>query len=158
MISKARNAFKAGNHTCNLHVDGFVIGKRRVTLSETRARACVCVCVCKIGPISARTLSFRHQTCRKIFSHSNFSIPSLWTAFCVPLSFVFFTKNNNLECRDVLKTVTVTTINCKQQQPLTSVIQWYSARLRSWRSEFKPHTSSPHFFNTLLFAINNVYF
>ena len=64
-------------------------------------------CVCKIWPISVRTLSFRHQTSRKFFSHSNFPTPYLWTAFCVPLSFVFFTKNNNLECRDVLKTVTV---------------------------------------------------
>ena len=34
------------------------------------------------------------------FSHSNFPIPYLWTAFCVPLSFVFFTKNNNLELID----------------------------------------------------------
>ena len=117
---------------------------------------CVCVCVCKIWPISARTLSFRHRTSRKFFSHSKFPIPYLWTAFCVPLSFVFFTKNNNLEI------VTVTTqdrpLNCKQQQPLPSVVQWYSAQLRSWRSEFKPHTSSPNCFNTLLFAINNVYF
>ena len=54
--------------------------------------ACVCVCVCKIGPISARTLSFRHETSRKLFSHSNFPIPYLWTAFCVPLSFVFYEK------------------------------------------------------------------
>ena len=61
------------------------------------ARVCVCVCVCvcvlcKIGPISARTLSFRHQTSRKFFSHTNFPIPYLWTAFCVPLSFVFLRK------------------------------------------------------------------
>ena len=63
------------------------------------------MCVCKIGPISDRTPSFRHQTSRKFFSHSDFPIPYLWTAFCIPLSFVF-TKNNNLECRDVLKTVT----------------------------------------------------
>ena len=39
-----------------------------------------------------RTLSFRHQTSRKFFSHSNFPIPYLWTAFCVPLSFVFYEK------------------------------------------------------------------
>ena len=57
-----------------------------------RRRACVCVCVCKIGPISARTLSFRHQTSLKFFSHSNFPITYLWTAFCVPLSFVFYEK------------------------------------------------------------------
>ena len=52
----------------------------------------MCVCVCKIGQISARTLSFRHQTSRNFFSHSNFPIPYLWTAFCVPLSFVFLRK------------------------------------------------------------------
>ena len=50
------------------------------------------VCVCKIGPIPARTLSFRHQTSRKFFSHSNFPIPYLWTAFCIPLSSVFYEK------------------------------------------------------------------
>ena len=60
--------------------------------STTNLAVCVCVCVCKIGPISARTLSFRHQTSRKCFSHSNFPIPYLWTAFCVPLSFVFYEK------------------------------------------------------------------
>ena len=49
-------------------------------------------CVCNIWPISARTPSFRHQTSRKFFSHSNFPIPYLWTAFCVPLSFVFYEK------------------------------------------------------------------
>ena len=49
-------------------------------------------CVCTIWPISARTTSFRHQTSRKFFSHSNFPIPYLWTAFCVPLSFVFYEK------------------------------------------------------------------
>ena len=60
----------------------------------TKIAACVCVCVCKIWPISARTLSFRHQTSRKFFSHSNFPICYLWaTAFCVcPLCFT--TKNH----------------------------------------------------------------
>ena len=62
------------------------------TIGDARARARVCVCVCKIGPISARTLSFLHQTSRTFFSHSNFPIPYLWTAFCVPLSFVFLRK------------------------------------------------------------------
>ena len=57
-----------------------------------RRRVCVCVCVCTIWPISARTISFRHQTSRKFFSHSNFPMPYLWTAFCVPLSFVFYEK------------------------------------------------------------------
>ena len=55
-------------------------------------RSRVCVCVCKIGPISARTLSFQHQTSRNFFSHNNFPIPYLWTAFCVPLSFIFLRK------------------------------------------------------------------
>ena len=45
-------------------------------------RSRVCVCVCKIGPISARTLSFRHQMSRKFFSHSNFPIPYLRMPRC----------------------------------------------------------------------------
>ena len=63
-------------------------------ISTTNLDARVCVCVCKIWPISARrpTLSFRHKTSRNFFSHSNFPIPYLWTAFCVPLSFVFLRK------------------------------------------------------------------
>ena len=69
-----------------------------------RARACVCVC--KIGQISARTLSFRHQTSRKKISHCNFPIPTFGPLFSFHCP-LFFTKNNNLECRDVLKTVTV---------------------------------------------------
>ena len=67
------------------------------------ACVCVCVCVCKIGPISACTLSFRHQTSRKFFSHvATFPSPTFGPlfAFHCPL---FFTKNNNLQCRDVLK-------------------------------------------------------
>ena len=68
-----------------------------ILLRLPRVSVCLCVCVCKILPISAHTLSFRHQTSRNFFPHSNFPIPYLWTAFCVPLSFVFFTKNNNLE-------------------------------------------------------------
>ena len=74
-----------------------------------------CVSVCTIWPSFARTLSFRLQTSRKFCSHSNIPIRYLWTAFFVPLSFIFFTKNNTLECkssrfatRDVLKTVTMT--------------------------------------------------
>ena len=38
----------------------------------TKGDACVCVSVCKVWPISARTLSFRQQTSRNFFSHSNF--------------------------------------------------------------------------------------
>ena len=68
---------------------------------------CVCVCVQNLTNFCPYAL-ISTPNVRKFFSHSNFPIPYLWTAFCVPLSFVFFTKNNNLECRDVLKTVTVT--------------------------------------------------
>ena len=112
----------------------------------TKEDAGVCVSVCKNGPISARTLSFRHQTSRKFFHIATFPSPTFGPlfAFHCPL---FFTKNNNLECRDVLKTLTVTTqdrpLNCKQQQ-------WFSGTVLD--------SSSPNFFNTLLFAINNVYF
>ena len=65
-----------------------------------------------------RTLSFRHQTSRKFFSHSNFPIPYLWTTFAFYCP-SFFTKNNNLECRDVLKTVTVTS-DQKRSGPYTA--------------------------------------
>ena len=68
------------------------LAEKYVRIYTTIGDACVCVCVCKIGPISARTFSFRHQTSRKFFSHSTFPIPYLWTAFCVPLSFVFYEK------------------------------------------------------------------
>ena len=54
------------------------------------------MCVCKMWPISARTLSFLLQTSRKLCSHSKIPIRCLWTAFCVPLSYIFFTKNNTL--------------------------------------------------------------
>ena len=65
-----------------------IIGIAIIGIYTTKGAACVC----KIWPISARTLSFRHQTSRKFFSHSNFPIPYLWTAFCVPLSFVLYEK------------------------------------------------------------------
>ena len=98
-----------------------LVDSLRAIFSNTNLapRARVCVCVCKIGPISARTLSFRHQTSRKCFHIATFPSPTFGPlfAFHCPL---FFTKNNNLECRDVLKMVTVTTqdrpLNCKQQQ------------------------------------------
>ena len=52
--------------------------------------ACVCVCVCKIGPISARTLSFRHQTSRKFFHIATFPSPTFGPlfAFHCPLFFL----------------------------------------------------------------------
>ena len=97
-----------------------------------------CVCVCKIWQISDQFLPLRSHFDTKrpvnLFHIATFPSPTFGPlfAFHCPL---FFTKNNNLECRDVLKMVTVTTqdrpLNCKQQQPLTSVVQWYSARLRS---------------------------
>ena len=39
-----------------------------------------------------QTLSFRIQTSRKFCSHSKIPIRCLWTAFCVPLSFIFYVK------------------------------------------------------------------
>ena len=58
----------------------------------TNLAACVCVCVCKMWPISALTLSFLLQTSRKFCSHSKIPIRCLWTAFCVPLSYIFYEK------------------------------------------------------------------
>ena len=58
----------------------------------TNLAACVCLCVRKILPISPLTLLFRLQTSRKFCSHSKIPIRCLWTAFCVPLSFIFYEK------------------------------------------------------------------
>ena len=54
----------------------------------------MCVSVCKIWPISACTISFRLQTSRQICSHSKIPIRCLWTAFCVPLSFICYEKQS----------------------------------------------------------------
>ena len=51
--------------------------------STTKGDASVCLCA---------KFDKRHQTSRKFFSHSNFPIPYLWTAFCFPLSFVFYPR------------------------------------------------------------------
>ena len=58
----------------------------------TNLAARVCVCVRKMCPISALTPSFLLQTSRIFFSHSKIPIRCLWTAFCVPLSYIFLRK------------------------------------------------------------------
>ena len=63
-----------------------------VTILTTNLAACVCLCVRKILPISPLTLLFHLQTSRKFCSHSKIPIRCLWTAFCVPLSFIFYEK------------------------------------------------------------------
>ena len=42
------------------------------------------------------------------FHIATFQSPTFGPLFAFHCPFFFFTKNNNLECRDVLKTVTVT--------------------------------------------------
>ena len=68
------------------------IFRRFILTTNLAAVVCGCVSVCKIWPISACTLSFRIQTFRKFCSHSKIPIRCLWTAFCVPLSFIFYEK------------------------------------------------------------------
>ena len=65
-----------------------------ILTTNLAAVVCVCVCVCvrKIWPISALTLLFRIHTSRKFCSHSKIPIRCLWTAFCVPLSLIFYDK------------------------------------------------------------------
>ena len=65
-----------------------------ILTTNLAAVVCVCVCVCvrKIWPISALTLLFRIHTSRKLCSHSKIPIRCLWTAFCVPLSLIFYDK------------------------------------------------------------------
>ena len=65
------------NHTRNTHI------------LTTNLAACVSVQnVTNFCP----PLSFRLQTSRKCCSHSKIPIRCLWTAFCVPLSFIFYEK------------------------------------------------------------------
>ena len=73
-----------------------------------RGRACVRVCVCAKFDQFLPVRSHFDTKRPVIFFHiATFPSPTFGPlfAFHCPL---FFTKNNNLECRDVLKTVTVT--------------------------------------------------
>ena len=59
----------------------------------TNLAACVCLCVCAQNFTNfCPTLLFRLQTSRKFCSHSKIPIRCLWTAFCVPLFFIFYEK------------------------------------------------------------------
>ena len=59
----------------------------------TNLAACVCLCVCAQNFTNfCPTLLFRLQTYRKFCSHSKIPIRCLWTAFCVPLFFIFYEK------------------------------------------------------------------
>ena len=59
-----------------------------------RAPACVCVCA-KCDPFLPDAL-ISSSNFPNFFSHTKIPIRCLWTAFCVPLSYIFFTKNNTL--------------------------------------------------------------
>ena len=78
----------------NIGGKGHYIGHLDILTTNLAAVVCVCVCVCvrKIWPISALTLLFRIHTSRKFCSHSKIPIRCLWTAFCVPLSLIFYDK------------------------------------------------------------------
>ena len=86
---------------------------------------CLCVCVCVCVCVCAKFDTFlpvrsHFETKRPVhfFHVANFPSPTFGPlfAFHCPL---FFTKNNNLECRDVLKTVTVTS-DLKRFGPYTA--------------------------------------
>ena len=87
-----------------------------------RRRVCVCVCVCVFAkldqflPVRSHFDTKRPVNLFHIATFPSSTFGPLFAFHC-PL---FFTKNNNLQCRDVLKMVTVTTqdrpLNCKQQQ------------------------------------------
>ena len=77
-------------------------------ISTTNLAACVCVCVCaKFDQFLPVRSHFDTKRPVNFFHIATFPSPTFGPlfAFHCPL---FFTKNNNLECRDVLKTVTVT--------------------------------------------------
>ena len=76
----------------NLNWPSLEITRTRVGLIILTTNWAACVCVRKIWPISSRTVSFWIQTFRKFCSNSKIPIRCLWTAFCVPLSFIFYEK------------------------------------------------------------------
>ena len=79
-------------------------------ISTTNLAVCVCVCVCVCAKFDQFLPIRSHFDTKRpvnFFHIATFPSPTFGPlfAFHCPL---FFTKNNNLECRDVLKTVTVT--------------------------------------------------
>ena len=62
-----------------------------VVIYTTIGEACVCVCA-KFDQFLPVRPHLDTKRPVNFFSHSNFPIPYLWTAFCVPLSFVFYEK------------------------------------------------------------------
>ena len=87
-----------------------------ILLKETRVSVCLCAKFDQFLPVRSH---FDTKRPVHFFHIATFPSPTFGSlfAFHCPL---FFTKNNNLKCRDVLKTLTVTTqdrpLNCKQQQ------------------------------------------
>ena len=80
--------------------------------ARARARACACACACvcvfaKLDQFLPVRSHFDTKRPVNFFHIATLPSPTFGPlfAFHCPL---FFTKNNNLECRDVLKTVTVT--------------------------------------------------
>ena len=81
-------------------------------------RLCVCLCA-KFDQFLPVRSHFDTKRPVNFFLIATFPSPTFGPlfAFHCPL---FFTKNNNLECRDVLKTVTVTCVCAKFDQFLTN--------------------------------------
>ena len=64
-----------------------------IIILTTNLAACVCLCVCAQNFTNfCPTLLFRLQTSQIFFPHSKIPIRCLWTAFCVPLFFIFYEK------------------------------------------------------------------
>ena len=110
--------------------------------------------------------AFRIQTFRKFCSHSKIPIRCLWTAFCVPLSFIFYEKQ-------------LFRMGNRHASPQSFAALW---QINNWRNPFSRRSSLPRgqpenvvhsgmqrsrfklragnkiFFSFLLFAINKAYF
>ena len=139
----------------------------------TNSAACVCVCVYVQNlTISALTHSFRLQTSRKFCSHSKIPIRCLWTAFCVPLSFIFYERQSFR-----MQIVTLRRSRSPLCGRLTTKFEWHnpfslrgsvatvqrenvvhSGMQQMQRSRFEPRAGNNIFFSFLLFAINKAYF
>ena len=87
-----------GLYARKLHLELWIyitVHQTKVSILTTNLAACVCVCVFVCAQNFTNfcpTLLFRLQTSRKFCSHSKIPIRCLWTAFCVPLSLIFYDK------------------------------------------------------------------
>ena len=77
----------------NLNDSGLLREPRSYQILTTNLAACVCVSVCaKFDQFLPERSHFDAKRPKFFFPHSNIPIRYIWTAFCVPLSFICYEK------------------------------------------------------------------